>query len=404
MKSKLMYCVLCFVLKTAVVSFEYEEDWGNQTETYNFTTPFPFIFLTEVHYGGVNHLNESMNLTTLGDLLEYDPVYYNKDIFEKTLSGIMNSLQRDIVSIQRRYCPFIPLCNVSKLAEISDPILFKSCCTTCSCDLENCHKTRTCCPDILDPWYFNAGEHRDNDSSSNPKTKANIPHDCISLYLREPAENYVFAVAECPVNSEHDGEKCSREYNASTPMQDRIPVYSRITYRVFRNRFCAYCNGYMEDEINYLQASLKCQGFQNINEILISGEIVEYVYAHQNCNIVFSTPDEAPDFLEYCSYAINKCNSTGQWNTGSKEIETACKSYRSLVTYMGSKYQNIFCLVCNGLDASNFDVECPFFRDNDVNIPFSFSGLLKIEKTREPMRTGEVCPGNGIYYTEKVNL
>lgn len=436
---KYSFSLLCFI--QLYIYAGYCESLGLEYEnaTRNYDLPFPSI-TTEFNTSSRGSYFEDFLLNfpmfstsvpdllaislSMDDLLSYDPWNYSSAEFTNSLLKFGNELQRNIVNIQLRFCPYMPLCTLTVVPVEPLELFYESCCLQCSCDISTCQENQTCCPDILDQSFFKSdpklsdkmthrqaqptdgagtiySTHADSGLATNlPKSELNRRR-CISRWLKSEGD-YISALADCPSSSsEVYTENCSLEYNADVhSLIDVLPCVSKSTLEVFRNRYCAYCNGYSDNDLELFEPVLRCTSTPNLKELQNANEIFKRVMKQEGCDIYFSKEDYE---LENCMSSIDKCNKTGRWSSYSNSIELACGLYTTFFVYEYERYSNIFCAVCNGLDLDRFRYQCPKVKGHETRSHYTFTGLLKLEVPSTQDDSAARCPAGDIYDNVKVS-
>lgn len=345
---------------------------------------------------------EKDKMWTFEELLSQDFITYNTTKFKDQLDRFDNTFQRDIVSVQLRFCPYTKLCTVSSLLNDVRPLMSIPCCDDCSCDSTTCVRQNTCCPDIID---FGDVLH----SKETKKTEAKITQSCVHMTLKA-SDSPVFAFAKCPKSSSLYTAKCDKTYTSDTDyLVDVVPCVSKVTKEIYRNRFCAYCNGLTDNDIEFFKPTLNCHHLPAFEDVSEDHKLINALFSdprYMDCDIAFS-PNSAIK-LSYCRNSIDSCNTTGLWTNYSSVVETACLSYRSLIQYGKKNYQNIFCVICNGFYEKAFQTYC-YIPDNFVGPPkpFAFSGIIYLEggqMTEEAKLTSiENCSLQQLFDKQKVS-
>ena len=336
----------------------------------------------------------------------------NTDDLMDRISNFTNDVQRDIVSNQLRYCPYTDLCTVSSLLMYNytyyptkDP-----CCQRCSCDRKTCFIYQTCCPDIMQ-YPIREMLHDNNkqlvDIMGTVAVDGQAKRSCLNLGIN--SKYMIVGIGSCPDPTSGYSFKCTREYTSDIDILiDIVPCYGKASLDIYRNRFCAYCNGLSDKDIVFFEPELECTMTPSIEEIsdvrqLLNLVLVGGASSWQSCNLKFKHALDLP--VESCISTQNRCNMTGHWANYSLEIEMACRSYSSLITYEDTLFENIFCLICNGYSVGTVAPLCHIFGDSQPFSGgiFSFSGLLKIEETGVETETFGICSHNELYDDQKVN-
>ena len=196
-------------------------------------------------------------------------------------------------------------------------------CPSCKCDVE-CTKRGDCCPD----------KHMST---------------CISATILnsspEPSDAF-YMVSTCP-DSENGTlrELCTEDFTEKT-LSELYPVSSRDTGIAYKNKYCAACNNVQNWQSWYLNVDSCKYPYFDINLYSSFDAILQGVEEHQ-CHLMFAEP--LPETTGKCeiSYSIGKCNITGLWKDGNKDIEFACENYHAPYRV----FRNVFCYICNIGDA-----------------------------------------------------
>lgn len=296
-----------------------------------------------------------------------------------------NHIQRQILEIQLRVCGGIKLCQLDN----TYTSYFLACCHKCSCDTNTCFRDRTCCPDIIDSEYFQTAQENLTASDSYIEINDNnigSKRTCTPLFLRTSnwfQGRFAFTVANCKDQFSEHRIKCVREYTSDIDvLADVVPCVSRSSLEVFRNRFCAYCHGHDNTDIELLEPVLTCDETLFGWDFPDSKTVFEHVLNKSVCNIEFRPKENSSYTLQTCIPSVGNCNATGRWLNYNMDIEIACHAYTAVVNVYRVHYQNIFCAVCNGVNVSRFTC-----LGEQVAKSFSFTGLLMVENLEDTSDT-----------------
>ena len=362
------------------------------------------------------------SLWSMGDVLANDLTRFNSDDVMEKISKFSNELQNDIISVQLRYCPYTDLCTVSSLIDelpiIPNELItegmtsdrFSSCCQNCSCDIKTCYRDQTCCPDIIE--YPSIDQLNNVDSGDVMSMLGTVTKDgevkrsCLSLKFGSFDYDGLYGVEVCPDPDNEYSHKCTRDYTSDIELiMDIVPCQSRTSFEVYRNRFCAYCNHVSDDDIDFFEPRLQCLNEPPMEQISDVKRMMHFLLAeYTECHIDFMFDPDAPH--QTCRRTRNTCNVTGEWKSFSSEVEFACRSYKSEITYDTFLYQNMFCIICNGFYEDVYQSKClEDLKHYSDGYTYSFSGLLKIETGKKKQDTaGEgKCSPNELYDDSKVN-
>lgn len=294
------------------------------------------------------------------------------------LDNFENDFQRIIVETQLKFCPFVTLCNFTVGAQTDQ----SSCCEPCLC--RNCKTNKTCCPTIMEESEFviptlNATMQFDAGNNSLWSTKGDrkLAPVCELQHLTvRPSEGFL-AISDCPRESDPLLKyNCLRPYTKNLGFGSVLPVFHNESLEVFRNKFCALCNGNDEDVLVYFQPLFSCANNTNmLRKFSSEMDIIDLVFSTEQCDIKFINLDTKVDLIK-CKYHISRCNVTGSWTKYDVHLETACKTYRSLSMHKKLVFRNVFCAMCNGIDPQKVICDSVYTLNTDV---FPFSGLLKLD-------------------------
>ncbi|KAH3789055.1 hypothetical protein DPMN_167222 [Dreissena polymorpha] len=282
-------------------------------------------------------------------------------------------LRQLIIETELETCPYTPLCTYNATpSEIPG-----SCCQECSCNATTCDNEGNCCVDIISDTYFDVNE----DISVSTK-------QCIAFTFGLKYAYYGhLGVTSCPLHvKDKNSRLCKQTYTESVNLQDITPVYDNKTFKIYRNKYCAYCHGLSGNNFVYFEPMLKCDNFSGLS--YNASDLLPTVVEHDSCHIEFLKNETQYDFeFGKCYPLIHECNVTGNWASYDAEIERACQIFRSplmpvddnmipSLTYE-TEFRNIFCLLCNGLNETHIITNCKqsgYMPINDI----SFSILLNV--------------------------
>ena len=266
--------------------------------------------------------------------------------------------------------------NISSKIPFPDPVppLMNdgTCCKGCSCDLDHCTLSGTCCPDLLE--YLPSLD----ESASKIKIvcqkaslKKNRSHDL-------PVGLDVWMFTRCPddYTDEVTKEKCENP-DEFADWDTKIPVvHDRpILHNNYQNIHCALCHNVSRTNLITWEVAVYCSK----GELLPSSRetILDEVRLAEYCNIVYKYPLQY-DTMDTCEPVISRCNETGEWEEYDAVTEAACHAYIDI--YEG-KYKNLFCYLCNSWRPYNLPPVCVYFESRPP--PPSFSALLKFTASQE---------------------
>ena len=268
-----------------------------------------------------------------------------------------------------------------------------SCCKGCSCDLNHCTLSGTCCPDLLD--------RLPSVEESASKIKVVCQKTSLKKTVRHllPVGLDVWMFIKCPDDYPEDEtkEKCENP-DHFTEWDTQIPVVYNKTNTIYQNVHCALCNNVFPRHLVNWEVSVDCLEGKLIPSSLET--IMEEVKLANHCNIVYNYPlrDTA---LKSCKPVISRCNVTGYWTEYDALKEAACHAYTDIFE---GKYRNIFCFLCNEPKPYVLKPQC---KDNQPGpIRPTFSALLKFtaplegqvpEETTLDKEMGNKCKKSQIF-------
>lgn len=300
------------------------------------------------------------------------------------LSSLDNSFWQNLLTAQLEQCPFVSLCNHQ--LGIENPaynaainfqfwdffLSFTECCSPCQCNVSTCLNTGDCCPDVLHDLAIDLEQYHPAQQRVCTELSA---RDVFQVSYN--SSTGILAIGNCPDSTSSSLHlNCTREYKFSiTSLYDMVPCSSAATNYIYRNKYCAACNGITACEYfnvaiaDDTQEHLQNYGMEDIFQRVKMGE--------KNIDIKFLSKDQSN--YEPCDTYIDTCNITGLWENYDPIIEKACRIYSSVTWKDEMRFRNIFCLQCNGLDQNNLTF-CEFI-SRGVPWFIPFSGLLKSSRS-----------------------
>lgn len=389
--------------QTTLTSFEQLED---ETTTMNkeiiqSTTPFS-PGSTNMTMIGVtsNYLTDKTEILLLTEMFTFTQskpkLIYHKPslsdmelVIEQTeateyLSKFTNTFQRSIVKNHLMYCPYYSLCDIDSFATPTS----HSCCQPCDCKIDSCMDSNTCCPSIIPENAFKLQNDTDPGQSENSKNPgvSNVPDTaCISADMSHQSGMGFEAISHClGDDKDHTVDMCTKVYTRESALLDVVPVSSRTSRMVFRNKYCAKCNNVLERDMVYFDPHFSCKDQSYINNVTSTREAISLSYSQTECDISFMNNDDN-SLIRKCNYIIDQCNVTGKWETYDPVLEMACSLYVSPMHHDGVLYNNVQCALCNG--------NIPWVTCDGGNslrsFMFPFSGLLTLDSTQAMVSTDQ---------------
>ncbi|KAK7011885.1 G-protein coupled receptor 64 [Biomphalaria glabrata] len=262
-----------------------------------------------------------------------------------------------------RYCVESKLEIHNKYCKIAEP------CFQCECD-PNCSIYDTCCPLLVNNSYvepsFHSIDHLPNPdrfqcrripSSSNHQVYY-IISDCDPTYLstrNKVSETALNIVRGCK--------------GPNTRTLDDMTPYSDIYYGfVFKNKFCAICNGYViNDNTTYDTSNItlkiaspwtieiSCKHYQNLYYLTNEYELFFAAAKSSLCNITLNSPSsKIPP--KVCTERLDRNLKHVCTNQDSVEDQMCQNLPRRKYLRVGSM-ATIFCFLCNGSNEQKCIVE-----------------------------------------------
>lgn len=276
-----------------------------------------------------------------------------------TTPEISDASIRRVVDDQMRFCPVTDLCDHKPSKPLEG---YQPCCSDCDCD-KDCHLFGSCCPDRL--------------TSLVEKFEL----QCITPQMKKPGMSTVNTAAFMMVSVCHPDHlddfhkrQCENTIDIDEPSDLPIfaPVESLSNKRLFKNKFCAYCNNVTDSDIMVWVPFLECRNIFNL-PTFPSKAFISSVNERVDCNIVYRVPRESTAHLARCvPRAVTRCNESGLWETYDHVIDKACISYTS---WYKDRYRNVFCYMCNTNRKPN-ETECDQEQGKIVGKLPSFTTLL----------------------------
>lgn len=353
-------------------------------------------------------------------------LYFSGVNFVKTDSNFSKSDIDFVKVMHREFCPLsqvcVPLATEPRPPIPPPPIVFEndtdiaqkmlasplpyppssnmydgSCCKDCSCDLDSCTLSGTCCPELFD--YLPSVE----DSASGIKIVCQ--QAAMKKTPRTPRGQMVWMFTKCA-----DGYKGDPLTKDKCENPDRFTGWDIITLvatngtvsAYYQNIHCALCNNVSKTDIVNWDVSLECLSSTLVPSSMET--LIDEVNEIPDCNLVYKYPFNDMSVKECKPPEISECNITGNWKVYDPVKEAACYAYTAL--YEG-KYKNIFCFLCNEAEPYEIPSRCKDIGGGPV-WP-SFSALLKFtlpqadnEELDEEANNG--CKQTQISDTCKVSL
>jgi len=312
---------------------------------------------------------------------------------------------QNIIDIQQHACPDIPLCHDGRTN-----IVAGNCCPVyCSCNLTECMVERNCCPDVLINTYGDFPDQTEREEHC-------IPLSFDRRFNVKFNEGY-YGVDDCPPGTDYDlASRCTGKYTrtAVESLAELIPCYSKINKTLYRNKFCAICNGLREENLLYFEVrvsqyslDLWLNGTDTLLDLVMNTNVdeIEFVSPFHCNNNCYSGV--------LCEMVVSSCNQVGNWSDYDTDIERACHGYTNYFESPSSEYRgyfkNIFCYICNGFPLSEIR-SCQYMITTTTTSKQSFPlrGTFPTTKTSKPEHvkswTGLLEKNNGMDETHLESL
>ena len=210
---------------------------------------------------------------------------------------------------------------------------WKPCCQPCYCGID--------CPTDLDEMI---------DPRKVSKTICSNAAALIGNYFYPFVQPYVFQDV-CEADSNPVLSRLCREPFSNSSydlhLEDLIPVTDLSTNMTYRNIHCARCVGLGVNDIEAWSPRLECTMLPS--PIVVKNPL-HIARSRPDCYIVSRQGSRIPySAVTTCSEMyIETCNTTGLWKSYDAFTESACLSFESVYSVIGSAYRNVFCAKCNG--------------------------------------------------------
>ena len=255
---------------------------------------------------------------------------------------------------------------------------------------QTCSFLDTCCPHGTIQLDGTFKRQRNQPSRETVFPPYSYPIQC--SHIPYSSESY-FQVRDCPpdgkefTNSDSlNGEKdinvtefCTRKYTDDINFEHILPYVDVKTGLLFRNRFCALCNGYSAKVIGsspepndsndsrvavLWQLKVTCIHYQDVYSVTTMRQFVHTADETVTCSVDYDTPN--------AERKPRTCFSDPSQNyrpadTCEDYIKRLCIELNNTYLSLGG-YKNIFCLMCEGFQ--DMHKQCPNAED------YFTSGLL----------------------------
>ena len=276
----------------------------------------------------------------------------------------------------------------------------KPCCEPCDCDAM-CTLRGNCCPDVD---HDTINTFHDVNSECTANFFSSIPEESVAS---STVETY-YAVTSCPKHFQHVQTK-RRCYIDVPKTFVELVLVSDDNGIVYKNEFCAKCNGVHTFEVWTIEVHCK-------DDLRHDGHIPTPTFANlmqTGCMFWSKRPLHLNSAPPQCYNAdVTRCNVTGMWDVYDADIELACgmaigPPYVKIKPIARELYANVFCYVCNHQAGHMVLQECLTSRGSSegyISIKYTMlldSRVLSIKNEQE--LTEHSCRQSEIYDTYTVS-
>ncbi|XP_014775025.1 uncharacterized protein LOC106872518 [Octopus bimaculoides] len=256
-------------------------------------------------------------------------VHYFKNILQILLIALGNEvIQRSCCSVENSEC-YPSLCDAESLQR------------RCSCH-QYCNLYKECCSDVIGDTLI---EHGTSSIDYRCKKINDDELDSYFLFDRCPSDHSIKKhVTYCETPDEND-----RLYN--------IPALGKRTKRLYRNLFCALCNG---EEYILWTVHYKCNHKMDIDLSLFP-----HILRNNHCNVSIEAPLNFSDYQYPCTDYVSSCPLKV---TNASLVSSCAFGPMAIVRSNGTNFRNIHCAICNGVDINDIDCNVTIFIEKSYNI------------------------------------
>ncbi|KAK3787104.1 hypothetical protein RRG08_030267 [Elysia crispata] len=260
------------------------------------------------------------------------------------------------------------VCDNDTFVNLHEPLRPIPDCFICDCR-PLCSALDTCCPH---------GSLQPNGTFLREKSESKKLNE-FPLYQEQieclPAPFDVFEylqIVRCPHNAEsflvadskeaHFRELCNRDQDKALDLDSLLLYVDVYDGLIFKNKFCALCNGYnihKSREISWSSVdtgtsdnkiavpwplNMKCLHFQELYNITSELDFAEAAYYYPYCSVSYNA---APSTHQPRKCFYNRPENYYAYNSCSEPVLRLCHdlNHRYLTV---SGYKNVFCAMCNG--------------------------------------------------------
>jgi hypothetical protein len=205
-----------------------------------------------------------------------------------------------------------------------------------------------------------------------------------NMHRTKGDDNWYNVINECP--DEIDANPYQKCYTPKD-IQDYVIVVDNKKGKLYRNKYCAECNGIK----NYDQLNLRivCPGKNYVSYFDQLKTEERHSYIMENCSIA-SLPPTWRTGQSRCwpkTEVISACNMTGKWDFYDNDIEKGCMTQGQNMVFrvsdrfgLENHYANVYCFLCNTPAATNKTDLCKTINtvDNMKTTLVSFYAILDL--------------------------
>ena len=220
-----------------------------------------------------------------------------------------------------------------------------------------------------------------------------LRYSCITPeFVTRPPANYtspppLWMVTQCDHGNDQATKEMCENVKTPTPLEYTIPVTDLETGVIYRNTFCAKCNGIVNKNLLLWDMSIECDESLQLPDRNIITQM-----EGQNCSAVFEPLINEAVFkhglkahmISFCDafeYTISICNVTGLWPVFNTTTDAACNSF---IDPFNRTYKNYFCYVCNVEHPLSIDqLFCKYTGEGNIDrVTPAFNAVLDINTIR----------------------
>ena len=270
-------------------------------------------------------------------------------------------------------CPFNDFCQTVAVKDLNELTLDVPCCSSCSCD-DECLKLGNCC---FDKEVKGQGQYTRAGSSVSRFT---CTGSLITLDNEMRAHNderygmkYLVS-GVCP--GKNGTSDVIRQCHDSriTSFEDLIWVTDTSSRQIYKNKYCAECDG--KTQYSYWNLKTNCKYIYDALSLLYNDKCLFKMEPPLNNETAISQYEcEIPE--------ITQCNETGKWSFYSRTLYLACTSLTLPYRSYKIVYKNRYCYMCNQGDVDLGPPgkdECKANYDRTPGVSTSYITLLDFQK------------------------